>query len=185
MAECPNLAIAGLPEYTPPAENWFERYAANTLGRAWNSLKIRTSGYRDIISHVNVHADAIANLDTDQLRHKALLLKGELRRNGYTPEIVGRVFALVREAAVRTIGMRHYDVQLIAGYALLSGVITEMETGEGKTLAATLPAVTAALAGNPVHIITVNDYLAGRDARQMQPLYAALSLIHISEPTRH
>ena len=82
-----------------------------------------------------------------------------------------KCFALVREAASRTIGQRHYDVQLMAGWALLQGKLVEMETGEGKTIAATLPASTVALAGYPVHVITVNDYLAQRDADEMGPLY--------------
>src|SRR5678815_4509818 len=82
----------------------------------------------------------------------------------------------IREAATRTIGQRHFDVQLLGGRVLLQGLIAEMETGEGKTLTATLPAATAAMAGVPVHIITVNDYLASRDAEWMGPIYAALGL---------
>ena len=99
-----------------------------------------------------------------------------LRRDGFAPELVGQCFALVREAASRTIGQRHYDVQLMAGWALLQGKLVEMETGEGKTIAATLPASTVALAGYPVHVITVNDYLAQRDADEMGPLYRFLGL---------
>ena len=92
------------------------------------------------------------------------------------PELVGKCFALVREAAVRAIGQRHYDVQLMAGWALLQGKLVEMETGEGKTIAATLPASTVALAGYPVHVVTVNDYLAQRDCEGMGPLYRFLGL---------
>ncbi len=99
-----------------------------------------------------------------------------LRMEGYKEELVAQVFALVREVAGRTIGMRHFDVQLIGGLVLLNGMVAEMETGEGKTLTATLPACTAALAGVPVHIITVNDYLADRDANWMGPVYRALGL---------
>ena len=99
-----------------------------------------------------------------------------MRREGFAPGLVGESFALVREAASRTLGRRHYDPQLMGGWALLQGRLVEMETGEGKTMAATLPASTVALAGYPVHVITVNDYLASRDAEEMGPLYRFLGL---------
>ena len=85
-------------------------------------------------------------------------------------------FALVREAGRRTLGLRHFDVQLIGGMVLHEGKIAEMKTGEGKTLVATLPAYLNALAGRGVHIVTVNDYLARRDAEWMGPIYRALGL---------
>jgi preprotein translocase subunit SecA len=91
-------------------------------------------------------------------------------------EVLAPVFALVREAGRRTLGLRHFDVQLIGGVVLHNGKIAEMKTGEGKTLVATLPAVLNALAGRGVHIITVNDYLARRDAEWMSPIYHALGL---------
>jgi preprotein translocase subunit SecA len=103
-------------------------------------------------------------------------MRARLRREGLAPQIIGECFALIREAATRTIGQRHYDSQLLAGWALLQGKLVEMETGEGKTIAATLPASVVALAGFPVHIITVNDYLAKRDASEMGPLYRFLGL---------
>jgi preprotein translocase subunit SecA len=110
------------------------------------------------------------------LASQARGMRLRLRRDGFTLELVGQCFALVREAASRTIGRRHYDVQLMAGWALLQGKMVEMETGEGKTVAATLAAATVALAGYPVHVITVNDYLAQRDADEMGPLYRFLGL---------
>ena len=85
-------------------------------------------------------------------------------------------FALAREAARRHVGMRLFPVQLLGGAAMMGGALAEMETGEGKTLTALLPAITAALSGRPVHIITVNDYLARRDAEQLTPVYQALGL---------
>jgi len=103
-------------------------------------------------------------------------LRARLRRDGLTEQLAGAAFGLVRAAAERTIGMRHFDVQLVGGWALLQGMVAEMETGEGKTLTATLAAATAALAGRAVHVITVNDYLASRDAEQMRPVYEALGL---------
>src|SRR5262249_53558195 len=103
-------------------------------------------------------------------------MRAQLRRDGFAPELVGKCFALVREAAVRTIGQRHYDVQLMAGWGLLQGKLVEKENGGGKTIAATPPPTTGAPAGYPVHVITVNDYLAQRDADEMGPLYCFLGL---------
>lgn len=95
---------------------------------------------------------------------------------GFQSALVAESFALVREVAVRTVRMRHFDCQLIGGMALLDGFLVEMDTGEGKTLVATLPAATAALAGVPVHVITVNDYLTARDAELMGGIYRFLGL---------
>ena len=93
-------------------------------------------------------------------------------------EVLPEVFAVVREAARRTLGQRHFDVQLIGGMVLHRGKIAEMKTGEGKTLVATLPAVLNALTGRGVHIVTVNDYLARRDCRVDGPH------LHVSRPHR-
>jgi preprotein translocase subunit SecA len=111
-----------------------------------------------------------------ELRARAGALRPRLRREGFTEPLVAEAFALLRAVAQATIGMRHFDVQLIGGWALLNGMIAEMETGEGKTLTATLAAGTAALAGRAVHVVTVNDYLAGRDAHAMRPVYEAIGL---------
>jgi preprotein translocase subunit SecA len=103
-------------------------------------------------------------------------MRGRLRREGFTTSLVGECFALIREAADRTLGKRHYPSQLMAGWGLLQGKLVEMATGEGKTFAATLPVCIVGLSGYPVHVITVNDYLAGRDAAEMAPLYEFLGL---------
>jgi preprotein translocase subunit SecA len=112
----------------------------------------------------------------DQLRESARELRRQLRRDGLSDALVGEAFALVRETSGRLLGMRHFDSQLKGGWILMNGMIAEMETGEGKTLTATLPACTAALAGLPVHVITVNDYLVERDCELMRPVYEALGL---------
>jgi preprotein translocase subunit SecA len=102
---------------------------------------------------------------------------GELRRAGPAElALAARAFALVREAAGRSVGQRHFDEQLVGGWAMLNGMLAEMETGEGKTLTATLAAAAAALAGRAVHVVTVNDYLAERDAGFTRPIYEALGL---------
>ena len=125
---------------------------------------------------VNRHADEFAAATDDDLRAVGRRCRSELRRLGFAPPAVACCFALVREAATRLLGKRHYDSQLQAGAWLLRGLLVEMATGEGKTFAATLPACTAALAGLPVHVITVNDYLAARDAETMMPLYRFFGL---------
>ena len=129
-----------------------------------------------IVGYVERYERSFRMAADADLTRQARGMRAALRRDGFVPELVGQCFALAREAAVRTIGQRHYDVQLMAGWALLQGKLVEMETGEGKTIAATLPASTVALAGYPVHVITVNDYLAQRDCAEMGPLYRFLGL---------
>jgi len=96
--------------------------------------------------------------------------------SGWDNTLAIQAFAVVREVSDRILGMRHYDTQLLAGWVMYNGQLAEMQTGEGKTLAATLPASVAAFSGIPVHVITANDYLAKRDAALMRPLYEALGL---------
>ena len=129
-----------------------------------------------IVGSAERHERSLRMAADADLTTQARSMRGQLRRDGFVAELVGKCFALTREAAVRAIGQRHYDVQLMAGWALLQGKLVEMETGEGKTIAATLPATTVALAGYPVHVITVNDYLAQRDCDEMGPLYRLLGL---------
>lgn len=115
-------------------------------------------------------------LTSAALREQAEMLRGALRRDGFTPELVRHAFGLVQAAAHRRLGIRYFPVQLMGGLALLDGRLVEMATGEGKTVTAALAAATAALAALPVHVVTVNDYLAGRDAAQLAPVYSELGL---------
>jgi preprotein translocase subunit SecA len=131
---------------------------------------------RRFVAAVKAQAAAVAALSDDDLRKEARALRAALRDTDFAAAPVARCFALVQEAAWRTSQRRHHDNQLMAGWWLLKGTLVEMATGEGKTFAATLPAITAALAGLPVHVITVNDYLAARDAEAMGPLYAFFGL---------
>jgi preprotein translocase subunit SecA len=100
----------------------------------------------------------------------------QVRNEGIQSEATFKLFALIREVASRQLNMPHHDVQLLGGYVLLKGMLAEMDTGEGKTLTATLAAATIACTGVPVHVITVNDYLAQRDAQMMRPIYEGLGL---------
>lgn len=129
-----------------------------------------------IVEAVKTGQSTLSDATDEEILEAARQLRPLLKKQGLTQELVGRAFGLVREASWRHLHMAHFDVQLIGGWALLNGMVAEMETGEGKTLVASLPACTLALAGVPVHIITVNDYLTARDADWMSPLYKALGL---------
>jgi preprotein translocase subunit SecA len=118
----------------------------------------------------------IKALTDEQLLGKTAEFRERLKAGATLDELLPEAFAVVREAAVRTLGMRHFDVQLIGGITLHKGMISEMRTGEGKTLVATLPAYLNALSGEGVHIVTVNEYLAQRDADWMGPVYRFLGL---------
>ncbi|MEM6580341.1 MAG: preprotein translocase subunit SecA [Pseudomonadota bacterium] len=128
------------------------------------------------VKQINALAEEIKALDNEGLAAKSAEFKQRINDGEAVEKILPEAFAVAREAGERVLGMRHFDVQLIGGMALFEGKIAEMRTGEGKTLVATLPAYLNALAGNDVHIITVNDYLASRDARWMQPLYEFLGV---------
>ena len=128
------------------------------------------------VRSVDREAAGLENLDDARFDEAVAELRGALRRAGLREELVRRGFALVREAARRTLGTPHYDVQLFGGWVMAHQGLAELETGEGKTLTATLPASVAALAGIPVHVITANDYLVERDAEAMSPLYARLGI---------
>lgn len=125
---------------------------------------------------IHAYADQLSGLEEDALNDHILSLRRRLLASKLTSGLIHEAFATVREVAWRELGMAHHDVQLMGGLALLEGRIAEMPTGEGKTLTAVLPAATAALAGVPVHVITVNDYLASRDAESMTPIYHRLGL---------
>jgi len=157
-------------------EEWLDRMGTALTGKVARLLRSRPGRIRAIVQQVGNLETNVAGLDDAALKEEARELKMQLRRHGLTDELVARAFALVRETSKRVLGKRHFDVQLIGGYILLNGMIAEMNTGEGKTLTATLPACTAALAGIPVHVITVNDYLVERDCELMRPVYEGLGL---------
>lgn len=167
------------PERSEGQAGWHDRLAEYLIAAvlpirdAWRDPAKR---YERIVDLVDQYDNELRSASDPELLQRAKGMRARLRRDGFVPTLVGECFALVREAASRTIGKRHYESQLMAGWALLEGRLAEMATGEGKTIAASLPACTVALAGYPVHIITVNDYLAMRDAEQMAPLYAFLGL---------
>jgi len=129
-----------------------------------------------LVDAINAHEPAISALTDQELRAKTDEFKKRLEAGASLDDLLTEAFAVVREASKRTLGMRHFDVQLIGGIVLHQGKIAEMKTGEGKTLVATLPVYLNALTGRGVHVVTVNDYLAKRDSQWMSPVYTFLGL---------
>lgn len=129
-----------------------------------------------IVNRINDFEPSMIELSDEQLRGKTEEFRQRLTQGETLDDLLPEAFAAVREASRRSLGLRHYDVQLIGGVVLHQGKIAEMKTGEGKTLTATLPLYLNALAGKGVHLVTVNDYLARRDAQWMQPIYEFLGM---------
>jgi preprotein translocase subunit SecA len=129
-----------------------------------------------IVTRINAFEPALQQLSDSELQAKTVEFRARLSQGETLEQLLPEAFAVVREASVRVMKMRHFDVQMIGGMVLNSGKIAEMRTGEGKTLVATLPAYLNALPGKGVHLVTVNDYLARRDANWMRPLYEFLGL---------
>jgi len=136
----------------------------------------RLARWAALVANINAVEPELLELADQQLRKRSLSLRYRARSGEPLGRLLVEGFALVREAARRTINMRHFDVQLLGGIAMFYRSIVEMETGEGKTLAATLPLYLNALTGRGCHLATVNDYLARRDCEWMGPIYEALGL---------
>ena len=134
------------------------------------------SDYSKIVEEINLYEDQLSNLSDTQILAKTTDLRTQYAQHSDIERILPEAFAIVREASVRTLGLRHYDAQMIGGITLHQGKIAEMKTGEGKTLVSTLPAFLNAISGESVHIVTVNEYLAERDAEWMRPIYEFLGL---------
>lgn len=131
---------------------------------------------RKIVAKINAYEPTIQTLSDEELRQKTFEFKERHQQGESLDSILPEAFAVCREASIRVNGMRHYDVQLIGGMTLHEGKIAEMKTGEGKTLMATLAIYLNAISGKGVHVVTVNDYLAGRDAELNRPLFGFLGL---------
>src|SRR3954471_9310271 len=162
------------PRY-PPGMSFLERALRIGEGKQFKQFEKRVSRVAAFEPELELETDDELRARIDALRER--LAKADRKdHESILDEILPEVFALVREASKRTMGMRHFDVQLVGGMVLHSGSIAEMRTGEGKTLTATLPLVLNALTGRGVHLVTVNDYLARRDAEWMSPIYNFLGL---------
>jgi preprotein translocase subunit SecA len=165
------------PEHNEPWDpSWLERAGRGAWARIQRTLRASPRRAWRIVPMAAAAEAEFGSLELAQLAEPAREMGRRLRTDGLALPHVARTFALVRRAAQLTLGKRHFDVQLVGGWVMLQGMVAEMQTGEGKTLTATLAAATAALAGRPVHVITVNDYLVVRDAELMRPVYASLGL---------
>jgi preprotein translocase subunit SecA len=154
----------------------FETLQAGVAGAASGPNRWRLARWASLVPEINALEPEMLKLSDPQLRKRSLSLRYRAKSGEPLGRLLVEGYALVREAARRTIDMRHFDVQLLGGIAMFHKSIVEMQTGEGKTLAATLPMYLYALVGKGCHLATVNDYLARRDAEWMGPVYKALGL---------
>jgi preprotein translocase subunit SecA len=172
----PGTRLGVYPQRLELAQSHFEQVGAQWLDRFVHLVSWRRYSLARLVAGVEQAARGLAELESAELAQQCQALRCQLLRDGLKPAPVVRAFALVRELAGRTLGLRPYDEQLFGAWIIVGGDMAEMATGEGKSLAATLAAATAALAGIPVHVVTTNEYLAARDAAAMRPLYEALNL---------
>ena len=151
--------------------------ATNFLTKIFGSRNDRLlKKYRHTVAKINALEAGLEQLSDEALRAKTEAFKQRVSQGESLDNLLPEAFAVVREGSKRVMKMRHFDVQLLGGMSLHEGKISEMGTGEGKTLTATLPVYLNALTGNGVHVVTVNDYLANRDAQWMGKLYNFLGL---------
>lgn len=165
------------PERRDPSHQlWLDRYWHRLRGCLSRPFLARRRWYARQLSDIHRVSEGLPGLDDQSLATRISDLRIELLRHGLRDDLVASAYALISEVSSRQLGMRHFDCQFIGGLTMLRGMVAEMQTGEGKTLTATLAAGVAALAGCPVHVISVNDYLTERDAQSMGPVYRALGL---------
>jgi preprotein translocase subunit SecA len=172
----PGVSLGHYPQRPEIVLDDLEAIVKHWVGRTSSRLNRKCMTQKNIVRRVKVHQDQLetcSDADFDSLLEE---LRWQLHQQGLVDKLILQTFAVIREAAARTLGKRHYDVQLYGGWLMINGMLAEMQTGEGKTLTTTLPACTAALSGIPVHVITANDYLAQRDCEILTPLYSRLGL---------
>nr|VFJ48629.1 MAG: protein translocase subunit secA [Candidatus Kentron sp. DK] len=179
----PGLVLGTYPQRPEPRPSALQLGADFIMGRIHQLLRASARGYWPIVREIGRKAVGFSVLTDEQMGREIAGIRQRLYSGGENLQDFIQAFAMIREMAWRTLGLRPHDVQVLGGWIMLGGMIAEMQTGEGKTLTATLPASAVALAGIPVHVITVNDYLVARDAQWASPLYNALGLTvgHIAE----
>ncbi len=164
----PQRPETGLDDLEAVVRRWGER-----MRKHFGHRQLRP---RALARKVRRHEEELKNCNDQEFDQLLEEYRWQLQHIGLVDQVIIDTFAVVREAAGRTLGKRHYDVQLYGGWLMINGMLAEMQTGEGKTLTTSLPACTAALSGIPVHVITANDYLAKRDCEILEPLYQRLGL---------
>ncbi len=172
----PGIRLGSYPQKKDNNLSVFEQRVARIFQHLQHKLDYKQNSQQYVVDLVNRYQQPLKNYSETELSQAIQEIRNQLHQQGLRKPLIVKSFAIIREVAHRTISQRHYDVQLHAGWLMINGVLAEMETGEGKTLATTLASCTAALAGIPVHVITANDYLASRDCEMMTPLYHRLGL---------
>jgi preprotein translocase subunit SecA len=170
------LSFAPHAEQRERKLNWVDRKILEMTGTVICRIPFGQKNLEWFSDRVLAEWETIRRYDDRELAAESVRLRPHLRRGPLSHDLVVRAFALVREATDRKLGMRHHPVQLQGGFVMLRGGLAEMATGEGKTITALLPAIVGALAGMPVHVITVNDYLAERDMTMLRPVYEMLGI---------
>ena len=169
----------------PPVNGIPTGWKADMLSLLGGPIQRRLAQWGKVLTQISALEPTLQGEANRDLKKRSLSLKYRAKSGEALTKLLPEAYALVREAAVRTISQRHYDVQMVGGIALFNGCIAEMETGEGKTLTATLPLYIHALVGKGAHLATVNDYLAERDANNMRPVYDLLGLTVGTILTKH
>ena len=172
----PGSMLGPYPERPAQQDGYLDVLAQRLMAPLYSRWSKGRSRSRGFLAMVDDAGSKLICRSDERVVEQAHELRSELHCQGLTEELCAAAFGLVREVAHRTLGMRHYDSQIRGGKVMLDGMLAEMETGEGKTLTATLPACVAAMAGVPVHVVTVNDYLVARDSSLMSPVYNMLGL---------
>ena len=172
----PGVSLGNYPQRHEPGIDNLETAIRDWGGRLRRRLGKKRSGQASVVRRVRRHEAELVECSETEFDQLVEEYRWQLHQNGLRDRLVTNCFAIIREAADRTLGLRHFDVQIYGGWLMMQGMLAEMQTGEGKTLTTTLPACTAALAGVPVHVITANDYLARRDCEILRPLYERLGL---------
>lgn len=171
----PGLMAGHYPEKNEKDEGVAQKVIHSLHGKI-TPKKLSEKKISQLLNDIQTYSQGYEKMSEDELLDNLENIRVHLHQHGLTTALTRQAFALIREFAWRTLKMRHFDCQLIGGWIMVHGGLAEMETGEGKTFTATLAAAAAALAGIPVHVITVNDYLVARDAKLMAPLYRSLGL---------
>lgn len=172
----PGIYYGAYPYKKDKDEGMFESFLRQHTAFLRRPVSANRKNWDKFVQRIHALDKPLSKMSDAALDNWIIDIRKKLFNKGLVEEITARAFATIREAAGREVGMKHFDCQLIGGWVMLQGMIAEMQTGEGKTLTATLPASCAALAGMPVHIVTVNDYLVKRDAELMRPVYERLGL---------
>jgi preprotein translocase subunit SecA len=172
----PGLAWGSYPERRVDTPTALDKACAALAARLRPPATVVAAHHRRFLKQIRVASSELESIDPRSLRYHTISLRRQLGRDGFTEKLSAKAFALISAVTKRALGFGHYDTQFIAGWIMLQNQLAEMQTGEGKTLAAGLTVATAALAGIPVHVITANDYLVTRDAAFLRPVFEALGL---------